>query len=154
MEDALHNLLEAFRGIDRERMATMPFYNPRLEVEPVGFDSWDGHLAGVLIAPWLMNLVVLPGEETWQDLDPGSRVELSLPAGRYEFTTCRLPEAGLHLSLPLFTGVKEFPDQATARQIAAEVRSRLFGPPAGGTAQTTAPRRALNRRAFLGITTR
>lgn len=41
----------AFRRIDAERMADLPFRNPALRVEAVGFRMHDGQWLGVLVTP-------------------------------------------------------------------------------------------------------
>ena len=61
MHAAVSQLAAAFRNVAKERMAGVPLVNETLSVEAVGFTEWDGRLLGVLVAPWFMNLVLLPG---------------------------------------------------------------------------------------------
>jgi [NiFe] hydrogenase assembly HybE family chaperone len=126
MYPAVETLLAAYRDIVQPRMRSMPMFNAALQVEAVGFEPHDGRLCGVLITPWFMNLVLLPGQgDDWSSREPGSTLGVTFPAGEYE---CRLsvPEGiPAHLSLPLFATVTDFPDQGTARLIAEDILQRL-----------------------------
>ncbi len=127
MHPAVENLVALYRDRVQPRMRALPVYNAALEVEAVGFDLHAGRLCGVLIAPWCMNLVVMPGEhDDWSALAPGTALDVAFPAGEY---ACLLsaPDDGVrHLSLPLFTTVEGFTDQDTARNVAREVLRRLY----------------------------
>lgn len=124
-------LVANYRKIARERMQGLPFVNPRLEVEAVGMREFDEHLFGILITPWFMNMLLLPGSDEWSALEQGDKVTLGLPAGDYEFTLCRDEGiAGSYMSAVLFRTVADFPDQATARDVAFEIIERLFVSPA------------------------
>jgi [NiFe] hydrogenase assembly HybE family chaperone len=154
--DRLEALLGACRRTG-ERMRDLPLYNAALAVEAIGFTAQHGHRTGVLIAPWMMNLVVLPdAAEDWSGQAPGERVTRTFPGGAYEFMVSEQAGAGRYLSAALFTTVQDFPDQATARQVAAEVLERLFrdrqecGAPEPVTGlERKGFNRPLSRRAFL-----
>lgn len=127
VEIAQRELVAAYCEIDQRRGRDMPFYNERLGVEAVGFQVWDGDVIGVLITPWFMNLMLLPGEAT--DCAPcsdGDVRELQLPSGKYRFVAGLLEGPGVCFSAALFTTVEVFPDQATARAVAAEVMIQIF----------------------------
>ena len=144
-------LVSHYRTIGAERMQGLPIVNPRLDVEAVGFRVVGGHRFGVLIAPWFMNMVLLPGGDDWSAHAQGDKVTVTLPAGDYEFVVCRddtLP--GCHLSAVLFRSMTDFPDQDTARAVAREIMLRLFEPepdasrePDDGLARRRYSRRAL-----------
>lgn len=146
-------LVANYRTIGRDRMQGLPFVNPRLEVEAVGVREFDEHLFGILIAPWFMNMLLLPGSDEWSALDPGDKVTIALPAGDYEFTLCRDEGIdGHYLSAVLFRTVADFPDQATARDVAFEIIERLFVSPAEeSSAQGDGPagKRRYSRRELL-----
>ena len=55
------DLVGIYQRIADERMQGMPFVNRALRVEAVDFRAWDDHQVGVLITPWFMNLILLPG---------------------------------------------------------------------------------------------
>ena len=123
-------LTEHYQMIARERMRQLPIYNQHLRVEAVGFQDFDAHQLGVLITPWFMNLVLLPGTSEWTNEPAGTACELALPGGAEQFTVCRDDVLGTYLSAVLFRSSEHFPDQDTARAIAADVMERLFQPTA------------------------
>jgi len=148
------SLTDAFRRVARERMQGLPIVNSALEVEAVDFREWDGRWLGVLIAPWFMNLILLPAQG---DDEPGpalgAKQILKLPSGEYEFTAARLDPVGTYQSCVLFSSVLDFPDQRTAREVAQTVMQALFeeapGSPQGKLSQPVS-RRDLLRRARSG----
>lgn len=119
-------LTERYDAVYRQQMQDLPIVNPRLQVEAVGFSAFDEHELGILITPWFMNLVLLPGTDDWHDSTQGSIVERSLPSGKCEFTVCRDEHLGTFLTAILFRTVTDFPDQSTARAIAEETLKELF----------------------------
>lgn len=127
MYSGIDRLVSAYRDKVEPRMRDLPVYNAALEVEAVDFEPYEGRLCGVLVTPWCVNLVLLPGEDDdWSWLAPGTRIRVAFPAGEYP---CLLsaPEGMLpHLSLPLFTTVQDFADQDTARRVAREVLRQLY----------------------------
>ena len=68
---------------------------PVLRVEAVGFAPWQGHWLGILITPWFMNLVLVPGEAaSWQGVAPGKRRFCKFPSGDFAFLGSVEPEIG------------------------------------------------------------
>lgn len=134
-----------FREIGDANMRDLPIYNPRLEVEAVGFDEFGPHQLGIMITPWFMNLVLLPGTDDWDGAEQGARCEVALPAGPYEFTVAPDAELGTSLNASLFSTVTDFPDQATARATAEEILRLVRRPPE----KVRPAKRKLTRRALL-----
>lgn len=128
MAATTEELEQHYRAVLSERMREMPFVNPALEVEAIGFRDFQGHQLGVLLTPWFMNLVLLPGSGDWDDYAPGTACRWSLPEGSYDFNVCRDAELGVYMTAVLFRTVADFPDQETARGIAVEIMQRLFQP--------------------------
>lgn len=128
MSATTQQLEQYYRGVLSDRMSGMPFINPGLEVEAIGFRDFDEHRLGVLLTPWFMNLVLLPGSDDWDDCVPGSTCKWSLPEGTYEFNICHDEELGVYMTAVLFRSVADFADQETARSIALEIMQRLFEP--------------------------
>jgi len=129
LQPAVERLVAAYRQIGNERLHGLPIFNARLEVEAVGFTPWEGHLLGVLITPWFMNLILLPGEQAeGYDLKLGASKSWTLPSGSYEFCACPAENAGPHQSSPLFSTVVDFPTQELARTIAREIMDRVLLP--------------------------
>lgn len=145
-------LAARFRQIRRERMQGLPFLNNALDVEAVGFRPHGEHCLGVLVTPWFMNLVLLPGDEQWDGHPLGNVVSLSLPGGPCEFTVNRDDVLGTFLTAVLYREVGGIPDQPTARALACDIIGRLCEP-AEGSAQpqrSSGSRRRLSRRELLG----
>lgn len=132
MNRVIDNLVRAYRHIGDERISGLPIYHDKLSVEAVRFQAWEGRLVGVLITPWFMNLVLFPGGgEECPDLSAGSATEWEFPSGTYQFRTSVVEGVGVHLSAVLFSNVKAFADQDTARAVAREVMTRIFEERAG-----------------------
>lgn len=148
----------AFRHIAATRMAGVGLLNPALEVEAVGFRPFAGGCIGVLITPWFMNLICLPGPESgWEPLPSGSERELTLPTGDYAFLAAEEDSLGPYLSCSLFSPMHAFADMEQARAVAEAVLAELFTPP-DQPAPSASPPAGLNarlesridRRGFLG----
>ena len=152
--------LEAiFRAIAATRMAGVALLNPALEVEAVGFRRWGDAWVGVLVTPWFMNLICLPDAATAGTLQAsGTRREVELPSGSYEFLCAHEDELGPYLTRSLFSPMFEFPDMIQAREVAAAVLAEVFSlpepdaapvarSPVGLVAQLEQP---VSRRGFLG----
>ena len=134
-------LVRHYEGIARERMHGLPIVNPELAVEAVGFGYLDEHQLGILITPWFMNLVLLPGSDEWADHPQSSTVSLVLPNADQEFMVGHDDALGVFLSAILFRSVTDFPDQATAVAIAEEVLRMLWSPPEARPAAASLSRR-------------
>ncbi len=120
-------LAAAYRDVVAPRMVSLPMYNPRLEIEAVGFQILDGRQCGILFTPWFMNLIVLPGEkDDWSGLESGKKLSVAFPAGDYEFMLNKPEGLPPHLGMPLFTTVIDFDDQDTARRVAMEILLNLY----------------------------
>lgn len=159
-----------FAEIHATRMQGMPFVNPALRVEAVGFRRWDGRWLGVLITPWFMNLMLVPDADAgWHHVRYGDSVSYALPAGVFEFISAREPMLGDYQMCSLFSPMFEFVDPDGARATAVAALAALFdaqsragaeGPgtalaattdPAAGSAPRSdaAPAPAVSKRDFL-----
>jgi [NiFe] hydrogenase assembly HybE family chaperone len=156
------SLLEsAFRRIAATRMADMPINHASLVVEGVGFRLWEGKWLGVLVTPWAVNLVMLPGSDPeFETLATDRRQTWRFPSGEYDFMGGDEEECGGYQFCSLLSPVPEMEiaDQAAARAVAAEVLANLFVDPAEEVAMAPArpvePQRSLlsrplSRRGFL-----
>ena len=143
----VQQLVNFYRKVYEERFRGVPIINPELEVEAVGFRALAEHEIGALITPWFINLVLLPGTDRWQERAQGSCCNVELPGGKVDFTVSHDDELGTTLSAALFGTVTEFPNQAMARDIAAETLRLLFStePPGGAGAERKLSRRQLLR---------
>ena len=120
--------LEArYRHVAATRMHGLPFVNPALAVEAVGFAPWEGRWLGVMVTPWFINLVLAPLEPSaWRGVAPGGKRHYRFPAGEYEFIGADEPGVGEFQVCSLFSPVLEFEDQPTARFVAVHARAALL----------------------------
>lgn len=120
-----------FGTIQRERMQGLPILNPRLRVQVIGPQAWEGGWLGVLVTPWAMNLVALPAlGETGALGSLGSKRLRRFPSGEYEFIAGDPAGIGPHEACSLFSPMHEFADQGAAVATALEVLKALMAPAA------------------------
>ncbi|RAP42901.1 rubredoxin [Rhodovulum viride] len=120
--------LEAeFREIWHSKMRDVPLVNASLHVEAVGFALYEGRPLGVLVAPWFMNLILLPAEgEDWSGLTAGAKEDLCFPSGAYEFIHNVRPMVGGYKACSLFSPMNDFASQLQAVEVARAVMVELF----------------------------
>ena len=128
LEQSVAKLVAHFRWVNNERMQGLPIVNPALQVAAVDFREFDEHAVGVLVTPWFMNLVLLPGTQEWDAVAQGDVATISLPGGDIDFNVTHDDRLGTYLSAALFSSVADFPDQDVAEAIAKEIMCRLFEP--------------------------
>ncbi|MGR9015008.1 MAG: [NiFe]-hydrogenase assembly chaperone HybE, partial [Gammaproteobacteria bacterium] len=86
-EQIRHALETTFNEILAQRMRGLPIINDALSVQAVGFDRFNEDWLGVLISPWFMNLLLLPGSDSaWSLQQLGTSIEKHFPYGTFEFT--------------------------------------------------------------------
>jgi [NiFe] hydrogenase assembly HybE family chaperone len=123
-------LREAFERIHRERMAGLPILHPDLRVAVIGGRRWQHDWIGVLLTPWCMNLVLLPGPgAARRPGSAGSTQRLVLPAGTFELVASHEAGVGAFAACSLFSPMHGFADQAAAVATAEAVMQALFAPP-------------------------
>lgn len=141
----------------REQMQDLPFVNPALSVEAVGFRRVDRDWVGIVITPWFINVFLLPGGGTlWQDLPSGEQRGVVFPVGQLDFIADNNPDPEAPITAfqycPLIHPVQHLADQATSREAAEAALVALFtAPPAAEpeTAEAPVEEPAPKRRAFL-----
>lgn len=122
-------LTAAFHHIAATRMAGVALVNPALDVETIGFRDVGDDCVGVLITPWCMNLVSLPGAGAdWANWGSGTRHALALPSGDYEFLTAHEDAIGPYLTSSLFSPMFDFGNMDQAREVAHAVLAEIFTP--------------------------
>jgi len=110
---AAADLLEqAFNRILDEQMTGIPLLNNRLKVQTLGFQEHQGRIIGVLITPWLMNLVMLPGEDDdWNGLELGKKQPHKFPSNTYKFIVNEIEGIGKCQAHSLYSPMNEFVNQ-------------------------------------------
>ena len=145
---AVARVQATFERVQRERMAGLPLLNEALRVELIGLRRWRGLWLGVLITPWFINLLLLPGDgqaddeevaARWPAVRPGEYAQFAFPAGVLGFLAGREGELGEYLSCSLFSPVFEFADHDIARQTAEACLQALFDPAAAGGRPAAGP---------------
>lgn len=110
----------------KTRMDGLPFLNPALRVESVGFRPWEGQWLGALVTPWSLNLVLMPGDGPWKALPAGGERIAVMPAGRFRFIAGTDEELGEYHACSLFSPALEFADHEAACATAEASLVALF----------------------------
>lgn len=153
-DDPSPDLVSVFKAIAERQMAGLPICNPALQVEAVGFQpTVAGHWAGVMITPWAINLLCLPGEGAdWPAAPVGATAAWRFPSGDYEFIVAEAPGLGCYHLCSLFSPAVEFESHAQARLTALAAAHALVAAPIAPPAAAPAATDTVNRRrAFLGL---
>lgn len=152
-----------FERIATTRMAGLPIVNSVLAVEALGFRRWAGEWLGVLITPWSISLMLLPGGGTaFVQLQPGQMQRWSFPSGTYDFIANCEDGLGDYQLCSLYSPVFEFDSPDSARQAALTALAALLDgtdapaeTPAdrhtGAPDHAHAVRAAISRRGFLRV---
>ena len=122
-------LVADFKDVWLSKMRDVPLINQALHVEAIGFRLHEGRPLGVLITPWFMNLVLLPGPgEDWSELVQGTKEVIAFPSGDYEFLHNRRDLTGGYKACSLFSPMGDFNSQMQAQDVARAVMMALFDP--------------------------
>lgn len=114
--EQISDTLEAiFNEILAERMRGLPIVNAVLSVQAVGFKRFGEDWCGVLITPWFMNLLLLPGADSiWRNQQAGTKIDKFFPYGTFEFTLASEVQLGTYALCSLFSPMFQFENQAAA----------------------------------------
>jgi [NiFe] hydrogenase assembly HybE family chaperone len=143
---------EAFFRIQRECMADVPILNPVLSVEAVDFQRWKGHWLGVVITPWCMSLLLVPGSESdWVSTGDNGRRFIRFSMGDFAFLGSDEPELGEYQSCPLISPMERFSTQSDAVMTARASMLGLLAPPQAAKPDQAPDEPSLSRRRFLAL---
>jgi [NiFe] hydrogenase assembly HybE family chaperone len=116
-----------FNRIAATGMAGLPLNNPALRVEAVGFRPWNGVWVGVLVTPWAINLMLLPGNGAiFRALLLDEKQTWRFPSGDYDFMGGNDEELGPYQFCSLFSPAFEFEAHEDARAAAEAVIEELM----------------------------
>ena len=126
--NASEQKLEAvFGDIADTRMAGLPICNTALRVQAVGFREWQEHWVGVLITPWTISLVLMPGDKApLKALGADEKMTWAFPSGNYEFMGLNDPALGTCQICSLISPVADVEHHEDAVSIAEQVMAALF----------------------------
>lgn len=119
-------LEKVFGEIAATRMADVPILNPALRVEAVDFREWEGRWVGVLVTPWMVSLMMLPGAEPLDALRLDEQRHWTFPSGDYAFMGMHEPALGICQTCPLISPVTEFATHEAALEVAQEIMQALM----------------------------
>lgn len=147
---------DAFFRIQREQMADVPILNPALSVAAVDFQRWQGHWLGIVVTPWCMSMLLVPGSaDNWVSTGDNKRRFVKFPAGDFAFLGSAEAELGEYQSCPLFSPMGQFATQSEATMTARASLIALLtvpqGVPVPGDTKKESREPSLSRRRFLAL---
>ena len=145
---------QAFFRIYRERMADVPICNDALSVEAVDFQRWNGHWLGVVVTPWCMSVLLVPGQaDEWEPVGDNQRRFVRFPVGDFALLGSDEAEIGEFQSCSLFSPMAQFADQAQAVMTARAALIALLNPVVESPPAEEKPagEPSLSRRRFLSL---
>ncbi|MEG3639684.1 [NiFe]-hydrogenase assembly chaperone HybE [Magnetococcus sp. PR-3] len=112
---ALMQQLEAtFTAIEQNQMQGLPLLNPMLHVEAVGFQRWQEGWLGVVITPWLMNLMWLPDDRgALEEATLGDKQDYRFPERSYTMLVNEFEGVGRCWTFSVHSPMSEFPAHDT-----------------------------------------
>lgn len=146
----------AFSRIQQECMVDVPILNAALSVEAIDFQRWQGHWLGMVVTPWCMSLLLVPGSaDNWVSTGENKRRFIKFPAGDFAFLGGHEAELDEYQSCSLFSPMGKFSTQSEATMTArASLVGLLTDPqqasPASSPVKKT-ERPGLSRRGFLAF---
>lgn len=145
----------AFFRIQRENMADVPILNPALCVEAIDFQTWKGHWLGIVLTPWCMSMLLVPGSDAdWISTGENKRRFVKFPIGDLAFLGSDEAELGEYQSCSLFSPMDRFSSQAEAVATARASMLALLAPPAppeSPAAEKPSDEPSPSRRRFLAL---
>lgn len=127
LETLTREIESVFKRIEEEQMQGIPLLNPALRAQAIGFQAYEGRTVGVIITPWLMNLMLLPAEgEDWSDLKPGDKTSHRFPSNEFRFMVNEIDGIGVCQSHSLYSPMHEFMDQDHAMAAAESFMQMLM----------------------------
>ncbi|MEA3290743.1 MAG: [NiFe]-hydrogenase assembly chaperone HybE, partial [Pseudomonadota bacterium] len=114
-QTAADELERVFRQIHHEQMAGIPILNDAMKVQALGFREYQGRIIGVLITPWMMSLVMLPGEDDdWSGLELGKKQPHKFPSKTLKFMVNEFDGIGKCQTHSLYSPMRDFATQEHA----------------------------------------
>ncbi len=120
-------LESVFNRIHQEQMRSLPFSRPDLSPRAIGFHLYEDQWAGVMLTPWMLSLMILPGpDQIWPERAIGERVGLQLGRQGYTFVVGEHPDLGQYLFCSVQSPVTDLANQAQAEQVARALVNQAF----------------------------
>lgn len=127
LNERINALTTHYKEVGETQMKDLPAYNEKLSVEAIGFRPYGKEYLGILVTPWFMNIVALPGDPAHVDrVKNGETAIRVLPSGEYEFVMGRFNGIGPVLSCSLFSPMDEFASHEATQETAFAALAALF----------------------------
>ncbi|MCP4980547.1 MAG: [NiFe]-hydrogenase assembly chaperone HybE [Gammaproteobacteria bacterium] len=118
---------KTFNRIHLENMQGIPILNPAIEVQAVGFQYYQDRVLGVIITPWLMNVVILPAEdEDWSGMELGHKQPQKFPSKTYKFMINHIEGIGSCQTHSLYSPMRDFACHEQALKMARNFLDTLM----------------------------
>lgn len=139
-------LEQTFSEIAQGEMQTLPFFRAQVPVRALGFQCYEVQWVGVMLTPWMLSILVLPGpDQVWDSRPLGERLGLRLPFGNAVFHVSEIEAIGQYLSCSLMSPLDPAMSAEQALQLATDVSRQVLAIP---VTDVDAPQN-LSRRALL-----
>jgi len=126
-QQVAEQLVETFNRIHVENMQGIPILNPNIGIEAVGFQQHDGRILGVIICPWLMNVVLLPrDDEDRNGMELGHKQPHEFCDRIYKFMINEYDGIGICQTHSLYSPMRNFTSHEQAVAAAQEFLKDLF----------------------------
>ena len=126
MSQTAQKLHAVFDDIAATRMAGLPICNAALRVGVVGWREWNGRHVAVLVTPWTISLMLLPGSEALAPLPLDAKQTWEFPSGSYDFMGLNDATLGVFHTCPLVSPTLHIATQEEAVSIAEQIMEMLF----------------------------
>ena len=118
---------QSFTRIHEENMQGIPILNPQIRVQALGFQYWQDRILGVVITPWMMNLVLLPAEhEDWSQMELGHKQPHEFPSRSYKFMVNDIDGIGPCQTYSMCSPMRDFSTHQQAVQVAQDFLEDLM----------------------------
>ena len=126
-QQVAEQLVETFNRIHLENMQGIPILNPAIGIEATGFQEYQGRILGVVITPWLMNVVLLPrDDEDWNGMELGHKQPHEFGSRIYKFMINEYEGIGVCQTHSLYSPMRNFTSHQQALSAAREFLDDLF----------------------------
>ncbi len=116
-----------FTRIHREQMQDIPILNPAIRIQAVGFQLINGRVVGIIITPWLMNVVMLPrDDEDWSQFELGKKQAHKFPSKIYKFMVNDIDGIGVCQTHSLHSPMRAFASHEQALAAANKFLAELM----------------------------
>lgn len=139
----------AFSNVLQNAMLDLSFIHPDMPICACGLQLFEGQWVGVMLTPWMMSAVILPGpDQVWPARGVGERLGLKLPFADLTFTVGRVDGLPQYLASSLMSPLDPKLNAAQGRKLAEDCAKMLLSlPVADPQAAGALSRRAL----FTGL---